>query len=541
MPLAIRVIDRAADLADVATPFIDGRFLKWNNSTGKFETAQVSHAGLADLNGDHHNLYLRTDGMRAMTGPLELNPASSAVAVRVKKAGDVTAFIDTDGGFWTFPAETSYRIFNVAPKTAGYATLSVDGTGQIFWGDGSSAADVTLYRDTATRLRVGGHFCVDNSLTTWRIDSTATSAALSSLTPTLQAGGHAGLGAVQATNLNTLVLYGYNYGNHPILVVSAKGFESGPFGAWDASATARLTVLADGHVGINTTFPSSPLAVEWKATGHTQIGEFRNPHLAAGYSNWLLVGKSDSVGEGATFGYLYGTTSAEQFAFMGVTGDPVSVHGLGLLVRKGGKVLMGTKTAIGHLTVGKPTGGIFDSTTISGFFGNPTGGDNVYFIGNTLNGCYNDPANNAALWVNFRGYGGGTTRTRSFVVADGTGTSIAHFDGDTKTVGIGTVQPTARLDVIDGCIRARDGSNILPPNGAGVELMMTEGIGYINAWDRGTETGRPMHFFASEYRFNNAAIRCDSGFNVGGNAGFSGTIPAGRDIYVLGGIIVGHS
>src|SRR5690606_12908413 len=107
----------------------------------------------------------------------------------------------------------------------------------------------------------------------------------------------------------------------------------------------------------------------------------------------ILVGKSDSVGEGATFGYLYGTTSAEQFAFMGVTGDPVSVHGLGLLVRKGGKVLMGTKTAIGHLTVGKPTGGIFDSTTISGFFGNPTGGDNVYFIGNTLNGCYNNPDN----------------------------------------------------------------------------------------------------------------------------------------------------
>lgn len=542
MPQAIRVIDRAADLADVATPFIDGRFLKWNNITGKFETAQVSHAGLADLNGDHHNIYLRTDGTRAMTAQLTINivPPHPA-AIRVNQFSFPVADITPSGAFWTYPAEESYDVFRVVPRTGVLPTFTVQGTGQISWGDGSSAADVTLYRDTATRIRVGGHFCVDNTLTTGRIDSTATSAALSSLTPTLQAGGHAGFGAVQAPNTHTLVLYGYNYANHPILVVSAKGFESGPFGAWDASATARLTVLADGHVGINTTSPSSPLAVEWEATGHTQIVEFRNPNLAAGSSNWILVGKSDSVGEGATFGYLYGTTSAEQFAFMGVTGDPASVHGLGLLVRKGGKVLMGTKTAIGHLTVAKPTVGIYDSTTISGFFGNPTGGDNVYFIGGTINGCYADPANNAALWVNFRGYEGGTTRTRSFVVADGTGTSIAHFDGDTKAVGIGTQQPAAKLDVIDGCIRARDGSNILPTSGAGVEVMMTEGIGYITAWDRGTATGLPLNFYASEYVFNAAPVRCDSGFNVSGNAGFSGTIPAGRDIYVLGGIIVGHS
>ena len=299
--------------------------------------------------------------------------------------------------------------------------------------------------------------------------------------------------------------------------------------------------LRDGRVGINTTSPSSPLTVEWGATGHTQIGSFRNPNLAAGYSNWVLVGKSDSVGEGATFGYLYGVASAEQFAFMGVTGDPVSAHGLGLLVRKGGKVLMGTKTAIGHLTVGKPTGGIFDSTTISGFFGNPTGADNAYFIGNTLNGCYDYPVNNAALWVNFRGHAGGTTYTRSFIIGDGKGTSIAYFDGDTKAVGIGTQQPAARLDVIDGCIRARNGTRTLPTTGAGVEITMAGGVGRIRAWDRDTATGMPMHFFASDYEFKHAAIRCDSGFNVGGNAGFSGTIPAGRDIYVSGGIITGHS
>jgi hypothetical protein len=362
MPQAIRVIDRAADLADVATPFTDGGFLKWNNSTGKFETAQVSHAELADLDGDHHNLYLRTDGMRAMTGPLTINNVHShPAAIRVNQFSFPVVDITPGGAFWTYPWEASYDVFRVVPRTGFDPTFTVQGTGQISWGSGSGAADVTLYRDQASQLRVGGNLrvdgglLVDNNLITGRIDSTATSAAFSSLTPVLQAGGLAGFGAVAAENLNALVLYGYNYGSNPILMVSAKSYTTDPYAPWNASVTARLTVLADGHVGI------------------------------------------------------------------------------------------------------------------------------------------------------------------------------------------GTVQPTARLDVIDGCIRARNGSNTLPTSGAGVEIMMTEGIGYITAWDRGAETGMPMHFFASEYVFNAAAIRCDSGFNVGGNAGFSGTIPAGRDIYVSGGIITGHS
>jgi len=363
MPQAIRVIDRAADLADVATPFTDGGFLKWNNSTGKFETAQVSHAELADLNGDHHNIYLRTDGVRAMTARLDFNIASSEPAIRVTKAGVTTVDIVSDGIFRAYPEEAYRGVFEVMPyEFPGWnPTFAVSGSGQISWGSGSSAADVTLYRDQASQLRVGGNLRVDgglhvdNNLATGRIDSTATSAALSSLTPVLQAGGYAGFGAVQATNLHTLVLYGYNYGNHPILMVSAKGYAADLLAPWDASASARLTVLADGNIGI------------------------------------------------------------------------------------------------------------------------------------------------------------------------------------------GTVLPTAKLDVINGCIRTRDGSNTVPTTGAGVEIMMTGGVGYIRAYDRDNAAYRPIHFYASEYEFKNAAIRCDSGFNVGGNAGFSGTIPAGRDIYVSGGIITGHS
>jgi hypothetical protein len=363
MPQAIRVIDRAADLADVATPFIDGRFLKWNNSTGKFETAQVSHAGLADLNGDHHNIYLRTDGMRAMTGRLNINLAGGEPAIRVTQAGVTTVDILSNGIFRAYPEEAYSGVFEVMPhEVPGWnPTFSVLGSGQISWGGGISPADVTLYRDQASRLRVGGdlrvggNLYVDNTLATGRIYSTATSAATSSLIPAFQAGSFAGFGAVIAPNLETLVLYGYRYGNHPILMVSAKGYAADPYAPWDASASAWLTVLADGNIGI------------------------------------------------------------------------------------------------------------------------------------------------------------------------------------------GTVLPTAKLDVIDGCIRVRNGNIALPTTGAGVELYMAGGDGHITAWDRGTDTGMPLYFYASSYIFNNAAVRCDSGFNVGGNAGFSGTIPAGRDIYVSGGIITGHS
>ena len=365
MPQAIRVIDRAADLADVATPFTHGGFLKWNNSTGKFETAQVSHAELADLYSDHHYLYLRTDGMRAMTAPLYVNIASpdywSGVGIRINEADITRVDIRSNGVFQIYPAETSNDVFIVMPRLGSRPTFVVKGTGQISWGDGSSPADVTLYRDQASQLRVGGSLHVDGGLhvddilVTGRIYSTAVSAATSSLIPAFHAGGHVGLGAVIADNLETLVLYGYRSGRSPILMVSAKGYTTAPLAPWNAAATAWLTVLADG------------------------------------------------------------------------------------------------------------------------------------------------------------------------------------------TVGIGTNQPTAKLDVIDGCIRARNGTNTLPPSGAGVEIMMTGGVGYIRSRDRGTAAWMPLHFFASEYEFKNAAVRCDSGFNVGGNAGFSGTIPAGRDIYVSGGIITGHS
>lgn len=310
MPQAIRVIDRAADLADVATPFTDGGFLKWNNSTGKFETAQVSHAELADLNSDHHYLYLRTDGMRAMTAPLYVNIARpdywSGVGIRINEADITRVDIRSNGVFQIYPAETSNDVFIVMPRLGSRPTFVVRGTGQISWGDGSSDADVTLYRDQASQLRVGGNLRVDGGLhvsgglTTGRINSTASSAAFSSFTPALQADGYAGLGTVTAPNTHTVVLFGYLSGDSPILVVSAKGWTADPLAPWDVSEHARLIVLADGRVGVGTVQPTAKLDV---VGGYIRCDSGFNVGGNAGFSGTIPAGRDIYVAGGIITGH----------------------------------------------------------------------------------------------------------------------------------------------------------------------------------------------------------------------------------------------
>ena len=69
-------------------------------------------------------------------------------------------------------------------------------------------------------------------------------------------------------------------------------------------------------------------------------------------------------------------------------------------------------------------------------------------------------------------------------------------------VGIGTVAPTARLEVIDGAIRAHEGTNTPPTAGEGMELRSTGGTGYLGSFNRGTAAYRPMYFYASQYEWD---------------------------------------
>ena len=118
----------------------------------------------------------------------------------------------------------------------------------------------------------------------------------------------------------------------------------------------------------------------------------------------------------------------------------------------------------------------------------------------------------------------------SFVVRTVKVPSSAYFDGAAKTVGIGTVQPIARLDVIDGCIRLSKSNTSFAYRQAArrPRCVMAGVFGRIRAWDRRiTATGYPCTSSPVSMNSNAAAIRCDSGFNVGGNAGFFRHYPGG--------------
>lgn len=60
-------------------------------------------------------------------------------------------------------------------------------------------------------------------------------------------------------------------------------------------------------------------------------------------------------------------------------------------------------------------------------------------------------------------------------------------------VGIGTVNPTAKLDVTDGYFRALDGLNIPPTAGSGLEIVSTGGQSYVHAYNRGTSKYNRLH------------------------------------------------
>ncbi len=70
------------------------------------------------------------------------------------------------------------------------------------------------------------------------------------------------------------------------------------------------------------------------------------------------------------------------------------------------------------------------------------------------------------------------------------------FDDANNRLGIGVV-PTAKLDVKDGYIRGRDGTNTPPTSGMGVEILATSAVGYVLAYDRDASLYKPLNVFGT--------------------------------------------
>jgi hypothetical protein len=67
-------------------------------------------------------------------------------------------------------------------------------------------------------------------------------------------------------------------------------------------------------------------------------------------------------------------------------------------------------------------------------------------------------------------------------------------------VGIGTTSPGEKLDV-SGTFRA-SGQNSAPTSGAGVEASYGGGVGYIQSYDRGAGTNKPLYISGSSIQLN---------------------------------------
>jgi hypothetical protein len=57
---------------------------------------------------------------------------------------------------------------------------------------------------------------------------------------------------------------------------------------------------------------------------------------------------------------------------------------------------------------------------------------------NTINSGYNADSEDSDMWINYRGYNDGHTRTRDFRIGDGKGNAMAFFDGSAMTANIHT-------------------------------------------------------------------------------------------------------
>lgn len=83
------------------------------------------------------------------------------------------------------------------------------------------------------------------------------------------------------------------------------------------------------------------------------------------------------------------------------------------------------------------------------------------------------------------------------------------------SIGMGTTVPSARLDVTEGYLRARAGTNTPPSDGAGIELFYSDvnDRGHINSYDRDGSTRQPLRIDANPLALNTDATATFVGIN----------------------------
>ncbi len=120
-------------------------------------------------------------------------------------------------------------------------------------------------------------------------------------------------------------------------------------------STVALHASSSGNVGIGTDSPASLLHVSDTLTASgDDVVRFLRPSLASGNYYSIGFGRALSAGESAFLEYHYNSTTANSFVGIGNYGDAVD-GGVGLIVRKGGNVGIGTTSPGQQLEVSGTT------------------------------------------------------------------------------------------------------------------------------------------------------------------------------------------
>lgn len=147
-----------------------------------------------------------------------------------------------------------------------------------------------------------------------------------------------------------------------------------------------------------------------------------------------------------------------------------------VIVDASGKVLIGAASPV----ISAKLEVINTDWSISGFFGDPVDAqsDSVYIVGNTINGLYGMDDDDVALWVNYRGYHGGTTKYRDFIIGDGKEYPFLKVDASIHKMMVGRGgNPSHVLHVKD------DGASV----GIGIATNDADGEPYLSFYQTTTQ------------------------------------------------------
>ena len=224
----------------------------------------------------------------------------------------------------------------------------------------------------------------------------------------------------------------YGLANGDITVKMFSGATIGSFvPSWDTSIVMKSTgIYVPGNVAIGTSSVSSSygrltvagtgISITPDTSAKMQIGRYN----AANPYSYIKAGSTSS-------GFKF-TNAADSLDLLTIDSSGMSVP---LVTTNDIKA-----TGAGGVSIQTDEGTkrieVFDNGKIT--FNNL-----IYQSGinpNTINSGYNADSEDSDMWINYRGYNDGHTRTRDFRIGDGKGNAMAFFDGSEMTANIHTLR-----------------------------------------------------------------------------------------------------